>query len=226
MSKSIDISNRIKDIVNEAKNIINNNIEDESKLRKMIGQLLIENIKHDIDNWNDIYIPNVFKYKIILYEIFEDIFNEIIPKKLLEYNCHVVEFRNIGWGDNIEFCISNPKIKSLSILDKNNILFKKDLINSKVSLEMNSKNILLNYLMYKFLNNETDIKSIAKSVFKDIQEYLDKQIDILQDNVQIVNLFVEKPIKVGFEYCLVHEMDGVLCLGMKIGVGMLGGSNE
>jgi hypothetical protein len=225
MSESITL----KDIIKEIEIILDNDnykIEDESRLHKIIGQLIINEMKSTIDKWDGLSIPKT-NYEISLYEIFEELFNIYIGKKLNSYLYHIVEFRNIAWGDNLEFCISNSKINTLNILDKNNNVHKKELIDGRATLEMDAvyfpfESYFDNFLRSKLLDSGS-FKGIIKLVLSDIEKYIEDKVNILQDNTKMVDVLTEKPIKIGIDNCIICNKGNGLCLYMRIGVGILGG---
>lgn len=220
---------KLEDIVKEAEYIINNNIEDESKLRKMLGQLIVDDVKKDIDNWDGIEIPirSLISNKCTLYEFFEDLINIFIPKQLDNYIYlynNISEFRNTNQGDNLEFSVSNPSIKILNIIDESNNIHKRELIDGKVTLETSNLCIHFGHYLNNFCYNKMSIKEIMNALTQDIKKYIDERIKMLLENTNLVlNLFHIKPIKIGMDGDgILMEINGYTKLYFKIGMGMLG----
>jgi len=215
-----------KSIIIEAERILkNSNYDDvdESKLKQMIGQLLIDEMKSTIDNWDNVSIPSVLSYEGTLFEILEEILYKFIPYKFEFYNPDMIEFRNESWGDSLTFNIQNPKIETLNILDKNNNVHKKEIIDNRVTLETKLVCIDLEEKLDKFRRNKLTLKNFMNSIVKDIMEYLNCQISILRDSTSTINTTTEKLVKIGYDSCcIIIRKDTGLCLCIRLGVGMLG----
>lgn len=218
-----------KDIVKEAMNILNNNIEDESNLRKMIGQLLIDEVQSTINNWDESSIPNIFRYDKILFNILEDIFNISIPEFLSEFKRDLVSFRNKSWGNSFDFSTgvnfstnSLNKMNSLYVLDKNNNLCKQDIIDYSFYLSTKYEIIPFDYRLQLFMENQISLKQLNSHVLMNIEKNIVKQLEILSKNVKITKIFYVKPIKICYENGIIYTIDSNLCFTPKIGIGMLG----
>ena len=75
--------NQINDIIEEAKYILSEENANESKFRQMIGQLLIDEMQSNINNWDKINIPGILNYEYTIHEILEEILEKIILDKFI-----------------------------------------------------------------------------------------------------------------------------------------------
>ena len=197
------MSDKINDIVKEAEDILSdgNTIYSELKFRQMVGQLLIDEMQSNINNWDKINIPGILNYEYSIHEILEEILEEIIPDKFVSYLSDIVEFRNSSWKNNLNFRVSNSQPCTLTKI----VYF---------DIESNLR---------RFRENKLTLKELVNCILNDIEKYLKSQIETLQEHTLMANVIKEKPIKIGFDNCfiLIKKENG-LCFYMKIGVGMLG----
>jgi len=225
MEKCINMSDKINDIVKEAENILSdgNSNYDESKFRQMVGQLLIDEMQSNIDNWDNINIPRILNYEYTMHEILEEILEKIIPDRFISYLSDIVEFRNSSWGNSLNFRISNLKPYTLNILSKDGNVYKREIIDNNIVLETKTIYFDLESNLRRFRENKLTLKELVNYILNDIEKYLKSQIEILQQHTLMTNVIKEKPIKIGFDNCFILvKRDSGLCFYMKIGVGMLG----
>ena len=219
------MSDKINDIVKEAENILSdgNSNYDESKFRQMVGQLLIDEMQSNIDNWDNINIPRILNYEYTMHEILEEILEKIIPDRFISYLSDIVEFRNSSWGNSLNFRISNLKPYTLNILSKDGNVYKREIIDNNIVLETKTIYFDLESNLRRFRENKLTLKELVNYILNDIEKYLKSQFEILQQHTLMTNVIKEKPIKIGFDNCfiLIKKENG-LCFYMKIGVGMLG----
>ena len=215
--------NKINDIIEEAKYILSEENANESKFRQMIGQLLIDEMQSNINNWDKINIPGILNYEYTIHEILEEILEKIILDKFISYLSNIVEFRNSSWGNNLNFRISNSKPCTLNILSKDGSVYKREIIDGNIVLETKIVYFDLESNLRRFRGNKITLKELVNTILKDVEKYLNSQIEILQKHTLTTNVIKEKPIKIGFDNCfiLIKKENG-LCFYMKIGVGMLG----
>ena len=219
------MSDKINDIVKEAENILSdgNSNYDESKFRQMVGQLLIDEMQSNIDNWDNINIPRILNYEYTMHEILEEILEKIIPDRFISYLSDIVEFRNSSWGNSLNFRISNLKPYTLNILSKDGNVYKREIIDNNIVLETKTIYFDLESNLRRFRENKLTLKELVNYILNDIEKYLKSQIEILQQHTLMTNVIKEKPIKIGFDNCFILiKKDSGLCFYIKIGIGMLG----
>ena len=215
--------NKINDIIEEAKYILSEENANESKFRQMIGQLLIDEMQSNINNWDKINIPGILNYEYTIHEILEEILEKIILDKFISYLSNIVEFRNSSWGNNLNFRISNSKPCTLNILSKDGSVYKREIIDGNIVLETKIVYFDLESNLRRFRRNKLTLKELVNPILKDIEKYLKSQIEILQQHTLMTNVIKEKPIKIGFDNCFILiKKDSGLCFYIKIGIGMLG----
>jgi len=225
MEKCINMSDKINDIVKEAEDILSdgNTIYSELKFRQMVGQLLIDEMQSNINNWDKINIPGILNYEYSIHEILEEILEEIIPDKFVSYLSDIVEFRNSSWKNNLNFRVSNSQPCTLNMLSKDGSVYKREIIDNNITLETKIVYFDIESNLRRFRENKLTLKELVNCILNDIEKYLKSQIETLQEHTLMANVIKEKPIKIGFDNCfiLIKKENG-LCFYMKIGVGMLG----